>query len=116
MFTKQSTQLKRNTGNKGFIAFTVATWAVLMLSVLIALESVWLAVYIDEGVYRKELSYLEEMANRCLEYGYQMHISGEDTDFVWKDGEYSCFGRTGEKLYATTTNSRFWFIKSLNFI
>lgn len=116
MSTKQLTQLKKNTGNKGFIAFTIATWAVIMLSTLIAFESVWLAVYIDEGVYRKQLSYLEEMANRCIEYTYQMHISGTDTDFVWQDGKYKCFGSVGEKLYATTTNSRFWFVKSANFI
>lgn len=113
MFKQQSTQSEKN---RGFIALTIAVWATLVLTTLIALESQWLFVYMDEQFYKSEIAHLENVTNRCLEYAYQIHISGNDEEFIWHSGKDTCFAKTGDKSEATTTNSRFWFSKVKNFI
>lgn len=113
MFIKQLTPSERN---RGFIALTVAVWATLILTTLISLESQWLFVYIDDQFYKSELARLENTTNRCLEFAYLLYISGQDESFTWKNGNDTCYGKTGDKLEATTTNSRFWFSKVKNFI
>lgn len=104
-----------STRNKGFIALSIAVWVFIVLSTVVAMQSQWLYVYIDEVFYKKEITQLEEMTNRCLEYAYNIHISGIDETFIWKKENATCFGKTGDKLAATTTNKRFWFAKSIQF-
>lgn len=113
MFIQQSTPSKKN---RGFIALTIAVWATLVLTTIMALESQQLFVYIDEQFYKSELAELENTTNRCLEYAYLIHVSGRDELFTWNNGKNTCFAKTGDKLEATTTNSRFWFSKVKNFI
>lgn len=103
--------------NRGFIALTITVWVVLVLSTVIALQSQWLFVYIDEQFYKSELLQLEDMANRCLEHAYQLYISGVvDEEFIWQKEYMTCFGKTGDITEVVTTTSRFWFKKSINFI
>lgn len=110
---KQLNKLKRSTKNKGFIALSIAVWVFIVLSTVVAVQSQWLFVYIDEVFYKNEIARLEDMANRCLEYAYNIHISGVDEMFIWKKEKDTCFAKTGDKLSATTTNKRFWFAKSI---
>jgi hypothetical protein len=51
MFIQQSTPSKKN---RGFIALTIAVWATLVLTTIMALESQQLFVYIDEQFYKSE--------------------------------------------------------------
>lgn len=104
-----------NIKNKGFIALSIAVWVFIVLSTVVAVQSQWLFVYIDEIFYKNEMIKLENVTNRCLEYAYNIHISGVDEKFIWKKEKETCFGETGDKLYATTTNSRFWYAKNIEF-
>lgn len=96
---------------------TIAVWAIIILTTIIALESQWLFAYTDKRFYKSELIRLEDAANRCLEYAYQLHISGVvEEEFVWHVEDITCYGKTGDNLEAITTTSRFWFKKQSDFI
>ena len=117
MRTKQLIKSKKNIKHKGFIAMTIAVWAVIVLTTIIALESQWLFAYIDQRFYKSEIARLEDATNRCLEYAYQLYISGiVEEEFIWRTENITCFGKSGDKLEATTTTSRFWYTKAKNFI
>lgn len=117
MHIKQSIKSNKHTKSRGFIALTIGVWACLVLSTVIALQAQWLFIYIDQRFYKSELSRLEDAANRCLEYAYQLYISGVATeDFVWRKENITCYGKTGDTLEAVTTTSRFWYKKRKNFI
>jgi len=111
------TLLSIRSKNKGFIALTIAVWVAIVLTTVIALQSQWLFVYIDEQFYTNELLQLEDAANRCLEHAYQLYISGVAVEeFTWKKENITCFGKTGDTGEVITVTSRFWFKKSKNFI
>ncbi|MBP9701480.1 MAG: hypothetical protein KBD47_00680 [Candidatus Pacebacteria bacterium] len=117
MHTKPSIISRKYTKNRGFIAITIGVWACLVLSTVIALQAQWLFVYIDQQFYKSELSRLEDAANRCLEYAYQLYISGVvPEDFIWRKENITCYGKTGDMLVVVTTTGRFWYKKSKNFI
>lgn len=99
--------------NKGFIVFSLAIWCTIILCTLISLQSAWSTALLYKDMYERERIYLANVTSRCIEHAYGLYISGIGKDtFVYRDGEAVCWGKTGETLYATTTDSRFWYATS----
>ncbi len=102
-----------NTKNKGFIAFSMLIWCIVIISTMISLHSAWTTALIYKDFYDRERITLANLSLECIERAHDLYISGiGEESFQYSSHVGTCWGKTGEILEATTTNSHFWYATS----